>query len=71
MFARRLAAALGLLVLAPMIVYDTEHGNPFALIAGLIFLAPLCGGAALLVGRLPAGSDSAGRVLSVLPERSV
>ena len=49
MFARRLAAALGLLVLAPMIVYDTSTGNPFALIAGLIFLAPLCGGAALLI----------------------
>ena len=52
--ARRLAAVLGLLLLAPisaeyLIAYDTSTGNPSALIAGLIFLAPLYGGAGLLI----------------------
>jgi hypothetical protein len=54
MIARRLAAVLGLVLLAPvsaeyLIAYDTSTGSPFALLAGLIFLAPLYGGAALLI----------------------
>ena len=51
---RRIAPVLGLFVLAPICAeyltgYDNSVGRPIALLAGLLFLAPLYGGAALII----------------------
>ncbi len=51
---RRIAPVLGLFVLAPICAeyltgYDDSVGRPIALLAGLLFLAPLYGGPALII----------------------
>lgn len=53
-FPRRLAPALGLLVLSPvaaeyLIGYDTTIGHPLQLLAGLLIFAPLYGAVAVLI----------------------